>query len=158
MTVNNDCPDPGYALLHPVALASILVLVVNDHFLKEQLGDVVTGKLSDFAGLVFFPLLLGTIAAPLFRRQHRLRVDQSTILLGAIVATALVFAAINLLEVAEGAFEVGLGMLQYPWRLASGGSYTRIDVTRDPSDLIAFASLGAAWWIGRRGYLTRAQS
>ncbi|MFT5682697.1 MAG: hypothetical protein ACI8RZ_003621, partial [Myxococcota bacterium] len=45
-------------LLHPVTLTAMALLAVNDHWAKYALTGVVTGKLSDFAGLVFFPLLL----------------------------------------------------------------------------------------------------
>ena len=41
--------------MHPVALAAIAVLVVNDHVLKSAYPGWLTGKLSDIAGLVFFP-------------------------------------------------------------------------------------------------------
>ena len=34
------------------------LLAVNDHWAKAAYGTWFTGKLSDFAGLVFFPLLV----------------------------------------------------------------------------------------------------
>ena len=40
------------ALASPAAIASLLLLLVNDHVLKQAWPGVVTGKLSDFAGLV----------------------------------------------------------------------------------------------------------
>jgi hypothetical protein len=39
-------------------LFAVAVLIVNDHVLKHRFPGLVTGKLSDFAGLFFFPLLL----------------------------------------------------------------------------------------------------
>ncbi len=45
-------------LLHPVSLASMALLGLNDHVLKGLFPGLITGKLSDFAGLVFFPLVL----------------------------------------------------------------------------------------------------
>lgn len=48
---------PGSILFHPVVLISILVLIVNDHYLKFNHTSTLTGKLSDFVGLIFFPLL-----------------------------------------------------------------------------------------------------
>ena len=41
----------------PRTVGAILVLLINDHLLKGAAPGWVTGKLSDFAGLVFFPLL-----------------------------------------------------------------------------------------------------
>ena len=51
----------GY-VLSPVFLVAVAVLVVNDHFIKVQFPGVVSGKLSDVAGLIFFPILLVALA------------------------------------------------------------------------------------------------
>jgi hypothetical protein len=45
-------------LLNSVFLVGLLILVLNDHLLKAQFGNWFTGKLSDFAGLLIFPLFL----------------------------------------------------------------------------------------------------
>jgi len=39
----------------PLFLISILILIVNDFFLKSLFHNTITGKLSDFAGLLAFP-------------------------------------------------------------------------------------------------------
>ena len=39
-------------------LVAVAVLVSNDHVLKQHFPGLITGKLSDFAGLFFFPLFL----------------------------------------------------------------------------------------------------
>lgn len=46
------------AFSHPLSLFSIMLLLVNDHILKVVAPSYLTGKLSDFAGLFFFPYLL----------------------------------------------------------------------------------------------------
>jgi hypothetical protein len=45
-------------LQHPLTLLSIAVLLLNDHVLKVISPSWLTGKLSDFAGLFFFPFIL----------------------------------------------------------------------------------------------------
>lgn len=50
-------PDRFARLLHPLFLAALAALVVNDHVLKAAAPGVVTGKLSDLAGLVVLPVL-----------------------------------------------------------------------------------------------------
>ena len=45
-------------LLHPVTLISMALLGLNDHWWKASYPGWFTGKLSDVAGLVFFPVLL----------------------------------------------------------------------------------------------------
>ena len=50
-------------LLHPAFLAALSVLAANDHVLKTAAPGVVTGKLSDIAGLVVLPVLLSVLLA-----------------------------------------------------------------------------------------------
>ena len=45
---------PAGELFHPVTLAALALLVVNDRVLKGALPGAVTGKLSDVAGLASF--------------------------------------------------------------------------------------------------------
>src|SRR4030095_5695986 len=91
---------PGGALLHPVALLSIALLIVNDHFLKPTYSNWITGKLSDFAGLVFFPLLLVS-AWELLRNREPSR----TALDVACVATAIGFTLAKTTTVGSLAFQ-----------------------------------------------------
>lgn len=42
-------------------LAGLLILLLNDLYLKESYGNWFTGKLSDFAGLFIFPLFIGLV-------------------------------------------------------------------------------------------------
>ncbi len=54
-------------LLHPVFLASLLLLLLNDHWWKYDYPSWFTGKLSDVAGLVVLPVFLRA----LFPAHHR---------------------------------------------------------------------------------------
>ena len=44
-------------ILHPWTICAIGVLLINDQYLKYAYTSWFTGKLSDFAGLIFFPIL-----------------------------------------------------------------------------------------------------
>ena len=55
MTETPDLPEP---ILHPWTLSAIAILIVNDQYLKYAYTSWLTGKLSDVAGLIFFPILL----------------------------------------------------------------------------------------------------
>jgi hypothetical protein len=114
-------------LLHPVALLAIAVLVVNDHVLKAAWPGVITGKLSDFAGLVFFPLL---VAAP-WRRQRAVDL--------ACALTGLGFALVKLWEPATSLCEHVLG-IPYGEPVA---------IVRDATDLLALPMLAVARWCYR---------
>lgn len=48
-------------LLSPLFLCGLLLLLLNDFYLKAQFGNFLTGKLSDFAGLFVFPLFWSAV-------------------------------------------------------------------------------------------------
>jgi hypothetical protein len=129
------------ALVAPVTIAAIAVLVVNDHVLKAAFPGWWTGKLSDVAGLAFFPLLLASAAELAGARGLRVTV-------GAAVATGVVFAAIKTVVLAGDAYRYGLGALQWPLRalaaLVAGDpapALAPVHLTADPTDLLALPAL-----------------
>jgi len=134
---------PGGALLHPAALLSIAVLIANDHLLKAMYGNWITGKLSDFAGLVFFPLLLVSVWE-LVRNRGPSRAALDV----ACVATAIGFTLAKTTTVGSLAFQWGLGLAQWPFRVLAGDSLAPVAHVMDATDLIALPSILLAWWIG----------
>ena len=48
---------PAASILSPWFLISVLLLLINDHLLKDLYGNWVTGKLSDVAGPEHFERL-----------------------------------------------------------------------------------------------------
>lgn len=48
-------------ILNPYFIVGLIVLLLNDFYLKYEFGNFVTGKLSDFAGLLIFPMFVATI-------------------------------------------------------------------------------------------------
>lgn len=132
--------------MHPIPLAATAVLFLNDHWLKgaEILPPIVTGKLSDFAGLLFFPLLctaafdtavLGAarLGAPLDFSLRRFK------LAVAALATGALFCAIKLSASAAGAVAGALSRLGIDSHIVA-----------DPWDLIALPCLWAAYVLGKR--------
>ncbi|MFT3776498.1 MAG: hypothetical protein QM820_64985 [Minicystis sp.] len=86
-------------LRRPLPLAAVAVLAVNDHVLKGAgiLPGWLTGKLSDVAGLFFFPILLVALA----RGAHRLLrgrdvADRRSLAAAAVIATGAVFTLLKL--------------------------------------------------------------
>jgi hypothetical protein len=113
---------PQRAFVHPLWIASLALLVVNDHLLKGAgvLPGWLTGKLSDFAGLVVAPLVLGAVIFASSRASLR----------WAHVAVGAGFAAIKIFPAAAGAVEALMAVTPLPWT-----------ITVDPTDLIALPML-----------------
>lgn len=95
------------ALAHPLTGASIGLLLVNDHLLKDVYPSPLTGKLSDFAGLFFFPYLaltlfhlvtrvLGWAWPPGHPGTSSIRVSPWVSVVAAYLLTAALFSAVKL--------------------------------------------------------------
>jgi len=59
-------------LLHPYFILSLLILIINDHYLKANYPSFITGKLSDFAGLFVFTIFIFAMAYSFFSRKSHL--------------------------------------------------------------------------------------
>jgi len=111
-------------LAHPLVLALLGLWLLNDHVLKAAHGGPVTGKLSDVAGLVVFPLVVGT----LWPGPRPWAVG--------IVATSVAFVAVNSWASAADGVDDLLSLAVGPSRL-----------TVDPTDLLVLPAVGAAAWV-----------
>ncbi|MDC0721173.1 hypothetical protein [Nannocystis bainbridge] len=147
----------GEGLLHPAALASVAVLLLNDHWAKRAYPGFATGKLSDFAGLIFTPLLLDAWIELGLRQAGRYRGPSPRRLRALAVLTGLVFALAKTWPPANIAVAWAMGLVRLPLdaglALALGRGLPALGpvaLVRDPSDLLALPSLGLALWVGRR--------
>ncbi len=72
MERNQGFENSLQCLQHPLTLLSIAILLLNDHFLKVVSPSWLTGKLSDFAGLFFFPFIVTAgLSVLLFRFNYK---------------------------------------------------------------------------------------
>src|SRR5260221_288138 len=113
----------SYALLHPAWWASLIALLLNDHLLKGAglIWPALTGKISDFAGLVVSVLLRGQ-SRRVFAFSH--------------LAVGGAFSALKLSEPCATAW-CGIGsLLGCTWKVVS-----------DPTDLIALPMLAVSLWL-----------
>ena len=150
-------PIAGDGLLHPLVLAAIAVLVVNDQVLKAAAPGPLTWKLSDVAGLVFFPLFIVAVWEVIAAATGRWRGPSATSVTVAVAVTGLAFGAVKLLPAAERLYETVLGIGQWPFAAVAwvvGGSsvglppIVPVDLSRDPTDLVALAALWLPMEIG----------
>jgi hypothetical protein len=115
---------------HPLILTGISLVAVNDHLLKQSvLAGAVTGKLSDFAGLFFFPFLLLDLLS-LLRRNWQ---DSIAVCLGAAAFTGFAFVALKCSPAALELYRGLYGLLDL-----------RVSVVRDLTDLSALIMLPLA--------------
>ena len=129
-------------LLHPVFLLALAAWLLNDHIGKHHWGGAVTGKLSDAASLVYFPLLAAAAHDALAVRLGLRRAGVRTVASWALAAAA-VMAAINLLDGAAWLYCHGLGLAQWPVRCAEAVLLAApvppprpVRLTMDPTDLV----------------------
>jgi hypothetical protein len=130
--------------LHPVALAAVVLLAVNDWVLKPRFGpSAVTGKLSDLAGLIFAPVVLSAAIGLALHAAARLgaRIDPTLSrrrLVVCTLATGAVFAAVKLDPDAARMLAALVSRLGRP-----------AAIYLDRSDLFCLPALAIAVWIGR---------
>ena len=127
--------------LHPVTLAAVALLLLNDWVLKPRFrGSFVTGKLSDIAGLIFAPVVLTAaigmvlwLATKLGARVDAILTHRRLVLCCA--ATALGFAVVKLYPPVGDivARMIGHGASFYP----------------DWTDVLCTPCVLIAYWIGR---------
>lgn len=114
---------PVLALLHPAWLLALLLLALNDHVLKRIAASVVTGKLSDFAGLFIAPALLAVLVRATSRRA----------IAACHVAVAAGFALVKTFAPATMLFDRALSLV------------VRSHTITDPTDLIALPMVFLAY-------------
>lgn len=116
-------------LSHPVFWAALAILVLNDHVLKGAglVPALLTGKLSDFAGLIVAPwLAVATFGALGARTRHARTV--------AFAVVVLPFALTNASPMCAAWLDAAMSALGLAWRTWS-----------DPTDLVALAVLPLTW-------------
>jgi hypothetical protein len=140
-----------HALLHPVALAALAVWLVNDHWAKAAHPGPVTGKLSDVASLIVFPLI-PVSALALWRSWHGRPPPGLAWAASWLIATGLVMAAIRVLDPAAWAYRYGLAVAQWPvravWHLFVTGDLpglAPVHLTMDPTDILTLPALLVPW-------------
>jgi hypothetical protein len=112
--------------IHPLPLSAVVLLGINDHYLKYQYPGFITGKLSDFLGLFYFPLFVAALV--LIATLYRVAFTKK-LLVTAIVLTDLVFCALKLNPFLSEQFVKFFSQ-----------HFFKISVQSDPTDLIALLS------------------
>jgi hypothetical protein len=126
--------EPGEAFFRPLPLLAVVLLGVNNAWLKPLFHNALTGKLSDVAGCFFLPLFVSALldlVSPLPLRP-RLAIGSA--------ATAALFVSI---KVSQAAADQVTRVLQV---IASPLGIHRLHVLADPTDLLAVPFIALACW------------
>jgi hypothetical protein len=114
MLVAQRSPSPSAgaaqrALLHPLWLGGLVVLALNDHVFKggDLLPEIVTGKLSDIAGMFVAPAVLATALGVKTRRGW----------IAAHLAVGAVFSAIKLSPAIASLWSALMGAFGFAWTI-----------------------------------------
>ena len=121
-------------LCSTLSLSAMAVLLVNDHILRRFWPSWITGKLGDFAWLLFFPFALAWAWALLLPRRESWVRGLAFGLTGGIFALANTMPAVHAAVVSAAGWALGRPVL----------------LVRDPSDLMALVSLAVAWMMWDR--------
>ncbi len=117
---------------HPLPMAAVALTALNDHWLKYRFPGFLTGKISDFSGVFYFPIFLLALEVmlcrlePLKRLQKSIRTKENLLLL--ILFTDLLMVIVKLHAPSARAIEHFFAAY-----------FFKIQLTQDPTDLIAFA-------------------
>jgi len=122
------------SLSHPVSIGAIVLLLFNDHIWRRVAPSWFTGKIGDFAWLIFAPFLLAALLAWLLPKRAELVGRIAIIGVGAIFALAKTVPAFHMITIK---------MLE---TLTGWPNVLRLD----PTDLLALPALLIAWWIWRQ--------
>lgn len=140
-------PRPADHLLHPLAIAAVATMAINDHVVKHWWPGWVSGKLSDVAGLVVLPLTLLALA-----EVARGRVLGRRALWVCVVISVVGYCLVEVWPPAELAWRWTWGALQWPfragWSAARGGAAPPIlpvAATSDWTDLLVLPAAALAF-------------
>lgn len=86
--------DRTQRLTHPAVVGAVAILAVNDHVLKARGPNLITGKLSDIAGLFVMAVVAAVLVGPHHRRRSALAVGVAGLGFAALkVVPAVAWAA-----------------------------------------------------------------
>ena len=144
--------------MHPLAMSALVVVVLNDQVLKDAYPSPITGKLSDFAGLVYFPLFVVACIESvrwLFNRSSWELSPRSVVV--AAVILGVLFAVTKTWHPAALVYRPLVGVVRWPADAMAGlirgrglAEVRAAHLTEDPSDLVALVVLALPVWISRR--------
>ena len=130
--------------MHPVPLAALPLLLVNDHVLKVSYSGWLSGKLSDVAGLILLPFVLLATWDLVRLARPRMPAVGSRLVVASVVVVMVAFTAVEVVPLGSDIYRVVLGGSQWPFRALAALVSARplptlapVQLTSDLTDLLA---------------------
>jgi len=150
--VKTGLPCSSAALLHPVTLTALALWAINDHLLKGWGPALLTGKLSDVAGLAVCPTVLLGIAEwctpELLQRYWR------ALLIASCTVIGLLVVGLELSPTVQLAYQHALGAAWFAARSlvawlsgARAPAFALVSTTPDVTDLLTLPALAIPCWL-----------
>ncbi len=147
----------GNCMRHPVVVAMLALWILNDHVLKDLFGNAWTGKLSDVAGLVVFPLIPLAVYQVGCAWRKALPRYEAQVFYGGLLATLVLFVSINLSVACSDLCCSALAVAQWPLRALVSAAMGEgligmvpVVATPDPTDLLTLPALAIPFALGRK--------
>lgn len=139
MSEDQKTPTAFGFFIHPLPLAAVLVTAINDHYLKYASPSDLTGKISDFTGLFYFPLFLAALTIITgFAFSKEIRFSPG-LLISCILVTDIPFVILKLSP------ELSKRLAEY-----FSATFFPVAIIADPTDLWALLSSLACYFFARR--------
>ncbi len=119
----------------PWSLFAVALFALNNHWLKWEFHNWITGKLSDFMACFFIPLLFSALIGLIWKKGYSKRYWMAS------TVTIIAFSSVKLFEPASDVMN-NLFSMMTGW-IGMGPSINRTD----PTDLMAFASIPLAYFL-----------
>lgn len=143
----------GELLLHPVVLAALAVWAVNDHVGKEAWPGLLTGKLSDVAGVIVTPVLFVGV----YELRPGGRLARPAVVVACVAAVGAAFVLVELVPAAAEVYERGMGLVRWPVDLVrsalagqEAAGPVRVQLWSDAPDLLTLPFLAVPLVLGLR--------
>lgn len=150
--------SPGDLLLHPIAVVALIVVILNDRVLKVNYPSEVSGKLSDFAGLVYFPLFLVSVieGARWVMRKRPWELSERAVWV-AVVVIGVAMTLIKTWQPAGEVYRTVMGVALWPVDALGAAVHGeglaplgRAGLVQDRTDLISLVVLCLPLWVGHK--------
>lgn len=121
-------------LRHPLILSALVLTFLNDHYLKYQFPNFITGKISDFTGIFYFPLFIYALCVFIKSPNTRHNSINKTGLLICILTTDILFLSFKYTDARI-------------WLLEVFNSYLfKIEIVPDLTDICALVMNAATYF------------